>query len=43
MGMTEINEVLGRETETLFKKSGFSSTEIVKDFYDKNRFIIYRK
>jgi len=43
VGMTEINEVLGRETETLFKKSGFSSTEIVKDFYDKNRFIIYRK
>lgn len=43
VGMTEINEILGRETESLFKKSGFSSTELVKDFYDKNRFIVYRK
>ena len=43
MGLTEINEVLGPETQGLFKESGFSSTEMIKDFYDKNRFVIYKK
>ena len=42
-GMTEINELLGQDTEALFKDAGFSNTEIVKDFYDKDRFIIYRR
>lgn len=41
--MTEINEMLGKETEELFKSSGFHHTEIVKDFFDKNRFVIYSK
>lgn len=41
--LTEINEVLGAETELLFRKSGFSSTDVIKDFYDKNRFIFYQK
>lgn len=41
--LTEINEVLGKETEAIFRKSGFRLTEIVKDFYDKNRFIFYSK
>ena len=41
--LTEINEVLGKETLELFRKAGFSSTEIIKDFYDKNRFIFYMK
>lgn len=40
-GLTEINEVLGKETETVFRASGFSQTDLVKDFYDKNRFIFY--
>ena len=42
-GLTEINEVLGKETEEVFKDSGFVQTDIVKDFYDKNRFIFYTK
>ncbi len=42
-GLTEINEVLGRETETLFRESNFSETSLVTDFYDKNRFVFYMK
>ena len=42
-GLTEMNEVLGPETESVFKEAGFSQTEIVKDFYDRNRFIFYTK
>ena len=41
-GLTEINEVLGRETEEVFAGL-FPQTEIVKDFYDRNRFIFYMK
>ena len=43
MGLTEINEVLGKETEALFRDSGFSETSLVTDFYDKNRFVFYMK
>lgn len=42
-GIVEINEVLGKETEALFRESGYSQTEIVKDFYEKNRFILFEK
>jgi release factor glutamine methyltransferase len=42
-GLTEINEVLGKETEGLFRDSGFSETSLVTDFYDKNRFVFYKK
>lgn len=42
-GMTEINETLGKETKKVFEEAGFSSTEIVKDFYDRNRFVYYSK
>ena len=41
--LTEINERLGRETEAVFREAGFSATEIIKDFYDRNRFISYAK
>lgn len=41
--MTEINELMGKETEEVFKSSGFPHTEIVKDFYDRNRFVIYSR
>lgn len=43
VGLTEINEVLGQETDTLFRAAGFAQTELVKDFYDRNRFIFYKK
>jgi len=42
-GLTEINEVLGKETLDLFKEEGFASAELMQDFYDKDRFIIYSK
>ena len=42
-GLTEINEVLGKETAELFLNSLYPKTETVKDFYDKNRFIFYVK
>jgi release factor glutamine methyltransferase len=42
-GLTEINEVLGQATLELFKTSGYGSSEIIKDFYDKNRFILFFK
>lgn len=41
--MTEINEALGKETEEVFKASAFHHTEIVKDFFDRNRFVIYSR
>ena len=42
-GLTEINEVLGPETRKLFADSGFSQAELMKDFYDKNRFVFYMR
>lgn len=42
-GIVEINELLGRETEALFREGGYPMTEIVKDFYEKNRFIVFEK
>ena len=42
-GLTEINEVLGKETLQLFTGAGFAQAELVKDFYDKNRFVMYAR
>ena len=42
-GLTEINEVLGKETQELFRGDGFSQSDLVKDFYDKNRFVFYMR
>ena len=42
-GIVEINEILGRETEALFREAGYPLTEVVKDFYEKNRFILFEK
>ena len=42
-GIVEINESLGKETEALFKETGYPLTEVVKDFYEKNRFILFEK
>lgn len=42
-GITEINELLGSETSKVFAGAGFSKTEVLKDFYDKNRFVVYSK
>lgn len=42
-GLTEINEVLGKETLAVFDGAGFPQSDIVTDFYDKNRFIFYTR
>ncbi|MBR4232919.1 MAG: peptide chain release factor N(5)-glutamine methyltransferase [Bacteroidales bacterium] len=42
-GIVEINELLGKETEALFREAGYPLTEVVKDFYEKDRFIIFEK
>ncbi len=42
-GFTEINELLGAETQEVIISAGFAGTEIVKDFFDKDRFIFYSK
>ena len=42
-GLTEINEVLGTQTQALFRDAGFTETDLVKDFYDKNRFVFYMR
>ena len=40
-GITEINELLGVETRDLFSRQGFAEVSIIKDFYDKDRFVRY--
>lgn len=43
VGLSEVNESLARQTETVFRAAGYAHTEIVRDFSDKNRYIIYHK
>ena len=43
MGFTEINEELGAETQAVFSSQGFTDVEQVKDFFDKTRFVFYKK
>ena len=42
-GIVEINEALGLPTARVFLDAGFSSAEIVKDFSDRDRFIIFHR
>jgi len=39
----EINEQLGSETASLFKKKGFSSVQIIRDIHEKERYINARR
>lgn len=43
VGLSEVNETLARQTETVFRAAGYAYTEIVRDLSDKNRYIIYHK
>lgn len=43
VGLSEVNETLARQTETVFRAAGFAHTEIVRDLSDKNRYIVYHK
>lgn len=36
----EINEYLAEETQALLSKKGFQQIEIIKDIYEKNRFVL---
>ncbi len=42
-GISEVNELLGKESAKVFSDAGFGKTEVIKDFYDKNRFVFYSK
>lgn len=43
MGLSEINEALGPETAAVFSSAGFTEVAPVKDYFGKNRFVIYKK
>lgn len=43
MGLTEINDTLGSETKFVFSDAGFTDVESVNDFYEKKRFVFYKK
>lgn len=38
-GFVEINEALGEETALVFRNKGFENSVVVKDLYDKERFV----
>ena len=40
-GIVEINELLGPETRDIFLESGFVNVRILRDFSEKNRFVVY--
>ena len=42
-GLTEINEELGADTQSVFTSAGFQDVEQLKDFFDKTRFVFYKK
>lgn len=42
-GAVEINEAFGGETARLFLECGFSDVRVVRDFSDRERFVIFRK
>lgn len=42
-GIVEINTELAEETATVFKNAGLSSVEIIRDFFDRPRFVSFRK
>lgn len=41
--VVELNTELADETATVFKNAGFSSVEIIRDFFDRPRFVSFRK
>lgn len=43
VGISEINESLASETQELISSEGFSHTEVLKDIFNKNRFVLYKK
>ena len=41
--LTEINALLAEETKEVFRNAGYTGIEIIKDYFYKNRFILYYK
>ena len=39
--LTEINALLAEETKEVFRSAGFTGIELIKDFFYKNRFVLY--
>lgn len=42
-GIVEINEALGEETARVFRERGFDNAVVVKDLYDKDRFVRFSR
>lgn len=42
-GFVEINDLLGKETATVFLKAGFSHAAVVRDFSDKDRSVSFSR
>ena len=42
-GLTEINEQLAGPVAEVFRGAGYPNTEVIKDFFYKNRFVLYYK
>ena len=42
-GIVEINEALGEETAQVFRSRGFENAVVVKDLYDKDRFVRFSR
>ena len=43
LGLVEINAALGPDTERLFRDAGFARTWLLRDFSDRDRFVIFQK
>jgi release factor glutamine methyltransferase len=41
--LTEINALLAEETKEVFRSAGYTGIELIKDFFYKNRFVLYYK
>ena len=41
VGVVEINEALGAETAEVFRLRGFAKAEVIKDLYEKDRFVSF--
>ena len=41
-GIVEINEALGSETAQVFLDAGFTTAEVIRDFSERDRFVLFR-
>jgi release factor glutamine methyltransferase len=41
--LTEINALLADETKEVFRSAGYTGIEVIKDYFYKNRFVMYYK